>query len=108
MMLQQRTWLSVVMVVASWLILAPTAQAAVLRCKSSVLTTGDSSAEALIKCGKPLLVEPLTQTALSEDGQLTQVIAGERWTLDMGKGMFLQIVTVQNGVIQKIEDGPRN
>jgi hypothetical protein len=108
MMLQQRIFMILVVVVSSLGILAPAAQAAVLRCKSSVLTTGDSSAEVLIKCGKPLLVEPLTQTALSEDGQLTQVTAGERWTFDMGKGMFMQIVTVQNGVIQKIEDGPRN
>jgi hypothetical protein len=84
------------------------AQAAVLRCKSSVLTTGDSSVELLMKCGKPLLVEPLTTTALSQDGHLTQVSAGERWVFDMGKGMFMQIVTVHNGVIQQIEDGPRN
>jgi len=106
-MLQQRIFMILVVVVSSLGILAP-AQAAVLRCKSSVLTTGDSSAEVLTKCGKPLLVEPVTQTALSEDGQLTQVTAGERWTFDMGKGMFMQIVTVHNGVIQKIEDGPRN
>lgn len=108
MMLQQRIFMILVVVMSSLGALAPSAQAAVLRCKSSVLTTGDSTAEILTKCGKPLLVEPLTQTALSEDGQLTQVTAGERWTFDMGKGMFMQIVTVQNGVIQKIEDGPRN
>ena len=84
------------------------AQAAVLRCHNSVLTVGDSSAELLLKCGKPLLVEPLTASALSRDGELTQVSAGERWTFDMGKGYFMQIVTLQNGVIQKIEDGPRN
>ena len=84
------------------------ARAAVLRCHNSVLTVGDSSAELLLKCGKPLLVEPLTASALSRDGELTQINAGERWTFDMGKGYFMQIVTLQNGVIQKIEDGPRN
>ena len=84
------------------------AQAAVLRCHNSVLTVGDSSAELLLKCGNPLLVEPLTASALSRDGELTQISAGERWTFDMGKGYFMQIVTLQNGVIQKIEDGPRN
>lgn len=108
MMVQQGKFAVLMLAVSGAVWLAPVAEAAVLRCKNSVLTTGDSSANVIAKCGTPLLKEPLTQTALSEDGQLTQVTAGERWTFDMGKGMFMQIVTVQNGVIQKIEDGPRN
>lgn len=108
MMVQQGKFVALMVAVSAAVWFAPAADAAVLRCKNSVLTTGDSSAEVITKCGAPLLKEPLTQTALSKEGQLTQVTSGERWTFDMGKGMFMQIVTVQNGVIQKIEDGPRN
>jgi hypothetical protein len=82
--------------------------ASTIRCKSALLTEGDTSAELLIKCGAPLIKEPLVVSAISKTGELTQVSAGERWTYDMGVGQFMQIVTVQNGVIQKIEDGPRH
>ena len=89
-------------------LMACSAEAAVVRCHNSVLTVGDSSAELLLKCGKPLLVEQLTSSAQSSNGELTQISAGERWTYDMGKGHFMQIVTVKNGVIQDIKDGPRH
>ena len=89
-------------------LMACSAEAAVVRCNNSVLTVGDSSAELLLKCGKPLLIEPLTSSALSRSGELTQISAGERWTYDMGKDRFMQIVTVRNGVIQDIKDGPRH
>ena len=45
---------------------------------------------------------------INENGELTQISAGERWTYDMGKDRFMQIVTVRNGVIQDIKDGPRH
>lgn len=89
-------------------LMACSAEAAVVRCHNSVLTVGDSSAELLLKCGKPLLIEPLTSSAQSRNGELTQISAGERWTYDMGKDRFMQIVTVRNGVIQDIKDGPRH
>lgn len=78
-----------------------------MRCGSALVTDGDSSATLLLKCGKPLLVEPLVTSAMSEKNELTQVSAGERWTYSMGSGKFIQYVTVMNGVITKIEDGPR-
>lgn len=79
-----------------------------LRCGNALVSEGDSTADLLLKCGKPLLVEPLTLSALSKQGQLTQIQTGELWTMDMGKGKFMQRVTVSNGIIQKIEDGPRH
>ena len=88
-------------------LMASSAEAAVVRCHNSVLTVGDSSAELLLKCGKPLLVEQLTSSAQSSNGELTQISAGERWTYEQGAGKFMQIVTINNGVIVSIEDGPR-
>ncbi|MFC3912442.1 DUF2845 domain-containing protein [Pseudaeromonas sharmana] len=83
------------------------AEAGTLRCGNSLLTEGDSTAKLLTKCGKPMLVEPLTRTAYSRDGELTQVSAGERWTYDRGRGSFYLFVMVENGIIRAIEDGPR-
>ena len=84
------------------------AQALSLRCGSKLVVEGDPTATLLIKCGQPLLVEELTRTAQTEQGELTQVKAGERWTYDQGKGKFMQIVTIHNGVVESIENGPRN
>ena len=84
-----------------------TAQAGTLRCGSKLVTEGEPTATLLSKCGKPALVEPMTQSALSVTGELTQISAGERWTYEMGSGKFMQIVTIKNGVIVSIENGPR-
>ncbi len=31
----------------------------------------------------------------------------ERWTYNFGRSEFMQFVTVENGIITEIEDGPR-
>ena len=84
------------------------AQAQSLRCGSKLVVEGDQTVTLLTKCGQPLLVEKITRTAQTEQGELTQVKAGERWTYDQGKGKFMQIVTIHNGVVKSIENGPRN
>lgn len=90
------------------MLLAATATAGTMRCHNALLAEGDSTAKLIDKCGKPVLVEPLTRTAYSRTGELTQVSAGERWTYDRGNGKFYLFVTVENGIIRQIEDGPRN
>ena len=101
-MVGRGAWLCLLGVMISGPVLADS-----MRCGSALVTDGDSSATLLLKCGKPLLVEPLVASAMSEKNELTQVSAGERWTYSMGSGKFIQYVTVLNGVITKIEDGPR-
>ena len=46
-----------------WLLLvaALPVHAGTLRCKSALLTEGDTTAELLIRCGQPLLKEDLTR-----------------------------------------------
>ncbi|MGL4204602.1 MAG: DUF2845 domain-containing protein [Aeromonadaceae bacterium] len=83
-------------------------QAQSMRCGNNLVVVGDQTVTLLTKCGKPLLVEAISRTAQTEQGELTQVQAGERWTYDQGKGKFMQIVTIYNGVVKSIEDGPRN
>ena len=84
------------------------AHAQSMRCGSNLVVEGDKTVTLLTKCGQPLLVETITRTAQTEQGELTQVKAGEQWTYDLGKGKFIQIVTIENGVVTEIEDGPRN
>lgn len=98
----QKVALAVVLVTATL-----TAQAGTLRCGSKLVTEGEPTATLLSKCGKPALVEPITQSAQSATGELTQISTGERWTYEMGSGKFMQIVTINNGVIVSIENGPR-
>ena len=82
-------------------------QAGTLRCGSRLITEGEATSSLLSKCGKPILVEPITRSAQSATGELTQISAGERWTYEQGAGKFMQIVTINNGVIVSIDDGPR-
>ena len=82
-------------------------QAGTFRCGSRLITEGEATSFLLSKCGKLILVEPITRSAQSAAGELTQISAGERWTYEQGAGKFMQIVTINNGVIVSIEDGPR-
>lgn len=95
--------------VTSCLLLALTlpAFAATLRCKSDLLTEGDSTALLLVRCGQPMLKEELTRYEENGFGVRMTVKYAERWTYNFGKSQFMQFVTVENGVITAIEDGPR-
>ena len=83
------------------------AQAGILRCGSHVVQEGDPASAVVTRCGKPILVEDITRRQESQSGELTQVKEGERWTLSMGKGQFTQIVTIQDGKVTQINNGPR-
>ncbi|MNH15950.1 hypothetical protein D3C81_1953890 [compost metagenome] len=92
-----------------WLLLVATlpVSAGTLRCKSALLTEGDTTAELLIRCGQPMLREDLTRYEENGFGARMTVKYAERWTYNFGKSEFMQFVTVENGVITEIEDGPR-
>ena len=92
-----------------WLLLvaALPVHAGTLRCKSALLTEGDTTAEPLIRCGQPLLKEDLTRYEENGFGARMTVKYAERWTYNFGRSEFMQFVTVENGIITEIEDGPR-
>ena len=92
-----------------WLLLvaALPVHAGTLRCKSALLTEGDTTAELLIRCGQPLLKEDLTRYEENGFGARMTVKYAERWTYNFVRSEFMQFVTVENGVITEIEDGPR-
>ena len=89
------------------LLLSLPASAGAMRCKNALITEGDSTAEMLLKCGEPMLREELTRNEENQFGNLMQVKYGERWTYNFGKNEFMRFVTVRNGVITDIENGPR-
>ncbi|MFM5309759.1 DUF2845 domain-containing protein [Aeromonas caviae] len=92
-----------------WLLLvaALPLQAGTLRCKNALLTEGDTTAELLVRCGQPMLKEDLTRFEENGFGARVTVKYAERWTYNFGKREFMQFVTVENGVITDIADGPR-
>ena len=92
-----------------WLLLVATlpVDAGTLRCTSALLTGGDTTAELLIRCGQPMLKEDLTRYEENGFGARMTVKYAERWTYNFGRSEFMQFVTVENGIITEIEDGPR-
>lgn len=79
-----------------------------LRCGSSVISVGDTKTEMIMKCGSPVSSDPKTTVTENENGTKSVVQVGEILTMDMGKDKFMALVTVENGVITQVEDGPRH
>ncbi len=79
-----------------------------LRCGSSVISVGDTKTEMIMKCGSPVSSDPKTTVTENENGTKSVVQVGEILTMDMGKDKFVALVTVENGVITHVEDGPRH
>jgi hypothetical protein len=77
------------------------------RCGNSLISEGDPSATLLIKCGRPLTIDDTTRMVVDEYGHRQMIRTGEVWTMFMGHDHFIQLVTVEGGVITKIVDGPR-
>jgi hypothetical protein len=84
-----------------------------MRCARGIVGIGDLTVDLLGKCGPPSLRDRWTDTrdAVAVDFQ-RQLAATERitteveqWTYDFGRNHFLQVVTVQNGRIVRIERG---
>ena len=89
------------------LLLSIPASADAMRCKNALISEGDTTAEMLLKCGEPMLREELNRNEENQFGNMVQVKYGERWTYNFGKNEFMRFVTVRNGKVTDIENGPR-
>ncbi|ACQ92886.1 conserved hypothetical protein [Tolumonas auensis DSM 9187] len=78
-----------------------------IRCGNSLISVGDPAAVLLIKCGRPLTVDDTTRVIIDDYGHRQVIRSGEVWTMYMGRDHFIQMVTVEGGIITKIVDGPR-
>lgn len=78
-----------------------------MRCGNSLIVEGDPSAKILLKCGKPLTISERTRYVTNGWGSRQIVKIGEVWTMYMGSDKFLQMVTIEDGIVKEIENGPR-
>jgi len=84
-----------------------------MRCPGGLVGLGDLTVDLLGKCGAPALRDRHTQTqdAVAVNAAQGVILAEritaevEQWTYDFGKNAFLQLVTVENGRVVRIEQG---
>jgi hypothetical protein len=74
------------------------------RCEPSALHVGDLKLDALSRCGEPALAER-RDDLLRTFGEGTRIVAVEVWTYDFGPQTFVRFVTLEDGVIARIDTG---
>lgn len=104
------------------------AAAGELRCDTHLITEGASQYDVLRKCGEPVYKETLKIPLIQPDARRTVVYDDQgrpigtadssgatviykeiqRWTYDPGSGSFLRLLDFDNGVLVRIEMGPRS
>ena len=98
-------WL-VVSVVTVWL--APSAQAASLRCGKALVSDYASQAEVLAKCGEPVTSFTRKATVRTRPNRYQEVyeeVQIDTWFYDFGPHRFTQEVTFQNGRMVDVTSG---
>jgi hypothetical protein len=83
------------------------AQADSLRCDGGIIAVGDSKLDLLGKCGPPTLREevPAAAGVFGATGAARPLVVQERWTYNFGTRAFVQVVTLEVGVVKAIERG---
>ena len=80
-----------------------------IRCAGGIVSVGDSKADLLGKCGPPALQERSTEETWQLDvkGGVGQgvVVPVERWTYDLGRNRFVQVVKIVAGKVSDVERG---
>ncbi|MEP4890616.1 MAG: DUF2845 domain-containing protein [Aliiglaciecola sp.] len=74
-----------------------------LRCGSKLIKTGDSTLDVLLTCGEPTYKEDLSSHP--EKHRSVKVV---RFLYTQPKGKFHKILEFHDGVLIKIENGPRS
>ena len=75
------------------------ANAGAMRCKSALISEGDSSFNVQKKCGQPQMKEDIIDERLLDAPKV-----GERWTYQARESDIPQAVTIINGKVTQIED----
>ncbi|MDO6694148.1 DUF2845 domain-containing protein [Aliiglaciecola sp. 3_MG-2023] len=84
-------------------ILSHSVYADTLRCGSKLIKTGDTSIDVILICGEPTYKEDLTTQQRKHRG-----VKVERFLYVQPKGQFHKILEFHDGVLIKIENGPRS
>lgn len=75
------------------------ANAGAMRCKSALISEGDSAFNVQKKCGQPQMKEDIIDERLLDAPKI-----GERWTYQTRESDIPQAVTIINGKVTQIED----
>jgi hypothetical protein len=88
-----------------------------LRCKTDLVSPGDSRASVLQKCGEPVIkdsfckpVQPQTQPAVAPGSTVVNVVPCENvdeWTYNPGYGQFMTTLRFEAGQLVSIKYGDR-
>ncbi|GAA6185756.1 DUF2845 domain-containing protein [Aliiglaciecola sp. 2_MG-2023] len=84
-------------------ILSHSVYADTLRCGSKLIKTGDTTLDVILTCGEPSFKEDLTTQQKKHRG-----VKLERYLYKQPKGQFHKILEFRDGVLIKIENGPRS
>ncbi len=83
------------------------ARAESFRCDGGIVAVGDSKLDLLGKCGQPALREevPAVVGLFGATGAARPMVVQERWTYNFGPRAFVQVVTLEVGVVKAIDRG---
>jgi hypothetical protein len=83
------------------------ARADSIRCDGGIVAVGDSKLDLLGKCGHPTLREevPAAVGVYGATGTARPLVVQERWTYNFGPRAFVQVVTLEVGVVKAIHRG---
>ncbi len=97
--------LSVTAIVATMAAAAPARADSSIRCKSGLVSAGDARVDLLGKCGLPDLEERrLSSRSVETATSLRSVeVVIDEWLYDFGPSSFVQVVTLENGRVRKVE-----
>jgi Protein of unknown function (DUF2845) len=91
---------------AVFLLCAATAGADTMRCKKGIISTGDSDAVLLAKCGSPTTVNPYGSVE-NRGRSSADINRLEAWLYNFGPYEFMYRVILKNGIVTTIENlGP--
>jgi hypothetical protein len=97
--------LSLAVAVATVAAAAPARADSSIRCKGGLVSAGDARVDLLGKCGLPDLEERrLSSRGVETATSMRSVdVVIDEWTYDFGPSSFVQVVTLENGRVRKVE-----
>jgi hypothetical protein len=101
------------MIAVAFVVVPATAGAQSLRCKSDLVSVGDSRASVLVKCGEPVVKDafckPIEAPVGGAPGSPVVVPCEsvDEWTYNPGYGQFMTTLRFESGKLVAIKYGDR-
>jgi len=78
------------------------------QCRDRIISTGDSAADVIMKCGEPVWKdkrEEIIRERLDDNTVRKVSVAVEEWTYNFGPDQFMRVFTFRNGKVTDIRTG---